>query len=251
MTATGQTTAPAPAPALTPTLTPTPMIINLTPHAITIQQHDGEFRVLPPSGKVARAYERVSDQAAIDDGVPTIRVRLGAVTDLPEPCNSDLHWYVVSPTVAEAAYHYGRTYRDLLVPGEPQLRQYEGGCVPFSDCAQVAKFSPMIVECRPLIRWTPTRSTYAYHDALRYWASDRAEVEFGHSLDYQGLRDEHLQQVAEVAEQLLASLCPGPGDPTTDAIRAVQHAVELLEASRMLVTMRRDRDQEEASRVEG
>jgi hypothetical protein len=143
-------------------------IVNLTPHAITIpataRPERGEW-TLPPSGRIARVAEAVTDAAPIGD-IPTTRVRYGAVEDLPEPewrvlpnpCDApsavpegsrfclacgatDGHvpgaprepaiYYVVSTIAADAARRFGRTTEDLLTPGQP-IRDSAGrvvGCL--------------------------------------------------------------------------------------------------------------------------
>lgn len=63
-------------------------MINLTPHAITLQLADGTAVTFPPSGKIARV---TSSEVVIGTlhGVPVIQRQFGAVEGLPEdgaPC---------------------------------------------------------------------------------------------------------------------------------------------------------------------
>lgn len=63
-------------------------MLNLTPHAITLQKSDGSIVTYPPSGKLARVSttEQVIDTI---DGVPVITRVFGVVEGLPEdgePC---------------------------------------------------------------------------------------------------------------------------------------------------------------------
>ena len=88
------------------------MIINLTPHGITVLGSSGEtLAVLPPSGQVARVSvtREVAGEVA---GLPVYRSQFGSVVGLPEE-NPGVA-LVVSALVRLALP--GR--RDLFSPGE-------------------------------------------------------------------------------------------------------------------------------------
>lgn len=64
------------------------MLLNLTPHAITLRLPDGQDVTLSPSGRVARV-SMVEETIGTMAGVPLIRRRPGPVIGLPdgdEPC---------------------------------------------------------------------------------------------------------------------------------------------------------------------
>jgi hypothetical protein len=103
------------------------MIINLTPHAVTILGEDGSVVAEFASAGVARAKQ--TDVPAGDvDGIPTVRSTFGAPEGLPEHAAGV--FYVVSAITANAATAAGRTTTDLLVTSGP-VRDGEGriiGC---------------------------------------------------------------------------------------------------------------------------
>lgn len=172
----------------------TDTFINLTPHAITIPdcpRPDGDGTApwtLPPSGKIARAREQINRGAPIAD-IPTSYVHYFGTIDLPDPQPGV--YLVVSSLTAEAAYHAGRKYADLLVPGDP-VRDAAG----------------KIAGCRSLARWLPSRSHIAYLDALDFNARDHAQVSSGATSI--PIKPEHLTAVAVAAEQMLMGLAlPG------------------------------------------
>ena len=118
-------------------------IVNLTPHAITIPNCTPNITggppatwTLAPSGRIARALERVTSADPID-GIPTTTTVYTGVVDLPDP-QPDA-WYVVSALTAQVAHQIGRPCSDLLVPGE-QVRDAQG----------------RIAGCRSLGRWRPS-----------------------------------------------------------------------------------------------
>lgn len=98
-----------------------PSLVNLTPHAITVQG-DGTL-ILPPSGKIARlAVARAARPAVVVSPgeypglsspvtLPVVRPTLGEIADLPAPTEGVL--FIVSALVAEAAKR-----ADVLSPGE-------------------------------------------------------------------------------------------------------------------------------------
>lgn len=121
------------------------LIINLTPHTISVTNGTEKWDILP-SGSIARATEHPVPSDPID-GLPTTHVSFGAVEGLPtsvpaiDPTTGDFvvdTYYIVSALAADAAYRSGRTYVDLLVPGQ-QIRDSNG----------------RIIGCASLCRWRP------------------------------------------------------------------------------------------------
>lgn len=86
------------------------MIVNLTPHTITIL-FSNETWFLEPSGTVARC-KMVCEPAGHHDGIPLTSVSYGTVEGLPEPAEGVL--YVVSALVKAAVP--GRN--DVASPGD-------------------------------------------------------------------------------------------------------------------------------------
>lgn len=191
------------------------MIINLTPHTITVTgttppvaDAPADWRLLP-SGKIARATEVVSPAEPLA-GIPTTRTRYTGVVDLPDPTPDT--WYVVSSLAAQAAYESGRSYADLLVPGE-QVRDDAG----------------RISGCGSLLRWRPSRSEHVYHDAILWHAGDRTQNEYGYWCGGVTSGSDEIRRIAAVAEQLVAALCHSPGEPSREATRAIAEAVGILD----------------------
>lgn len=63
-------------------------MLNLTPHAITIQLADGTTVTFPPSGRLARVASQEVEVGTLH-GVPVIKRAFGAVEGLPDdgaPC---------------------------------------------------------------------------------------------------------------------------------------------------------------------
>lgn len=102
------------------------MILNLTPHAITIVGH----QTIPPSGVVARLAETSEERSSVD-GIPTRAKVFGAIDGLPasEPGT----YYIVSSLVAQAAWAQGRG--DVVAPGD--LVRDEKGTVIGCACLLV------------------------------------------------------------------------------------------------------------------
>ena len=86
-------------------------LVNLTPHAITLLEAGCDYRVLAPSGQVARCSTS-SVQVGVFDDVPLFRTVGGAVTGLPDPQSDTM--YIVSALVRLAVPD--RT--DVASPGE-------------------------------------------------------------------------------------------------------------------------------------
>lgn len=104
------------------------MIVNLTPHAITIVSPDGGKTVIDPSGEIARVTETHTPAGTVD-GVPIVTVTYGEVTGLPAGDGECA--YIVSALVAAALPHRS----DLLVP-VGQIRDEAGriaGCTGLSS----------------------------------------------------------------------------------------------------------------------
>lgn len=101
------------------------MIINLTPHAITVVSGSGEIlRQIPASGNLARVSARTVATGEMVDGIPVTTTSYGEVEGLPSPQEGVI--YIVSALVA------GRVpdRRDVFIPNE-SVRDSEGriiGC---------------------------------------------------------------------------------------------------------------------------
>jgi hypothetical protein len=74
-------------------------IVNLTPHAVTVQHEDGTVTEIPPSGTVARV-EAAQVPIGDVDGITVVRSTFGPPTDLPDPAEGVV--YLVSSLVAQA-----------------------------------------------------------------------------------------------------------------------------------------------------
>jgi len=86
------------------------MIINLTPHPVTICNADGQvIRKIPPTAPAARVGSTVRVIGDVD-GIPVTRTEFGQVENLPEPQAGVV--YIVSLLVQQACPE--RT--DLLRP---------------------------------------------------------------------------------------------------------------------------------------
>jgi len=98
-------------------------LVNLTPHEITLHVGGHVVRI-PPSGKVARLEEELTDLPPVlfdeygDEGVvhriPRQRALHGKITDLPEPEKGVV--FIASMPVAQVAARQGR--KDVLSPGK-------------------------------------------------------------------------------------------------------------------------------------
>jgi len=103
------------------------MIVNLTPHPVTLERADGKSVVLEPSGTVAHIGARAAKLHVEDiDGVEVslIRIDFGQVIDLPDPDGQTK--YVVSEDVLAACPDRD----DLLVPSRC-VRDRTGAMVAF------------------------------------------------------------------------------------------------------------------------
>jgi len=89
------------------------MVINMTPHAITVVDADCNIiRVYPASGKTIRLSSSTVSAGALPDGTPLTRTEFGEAVGLPDSAPDTM--YIVSQLVKSALP--GRT--DLLVPAE-------------------------------------------------------------------------------------------------------------------------------------
>jgi len=97
------------------------MLVNLTPHPLSLRQADGSTLDLPPSGTIARVAS--TDQVVgLIEGLPLHQMVLGQeVQGLPPPQEGT--YYVVSLVAAQAAKAQGRW--DVLAPG-PAIRDEQG-----------------------------------------------------------------------------------------------------------------------------
>lgn len=88
------------------------MIVNMTPHGVTVLAMDGQvLRVLPPSGQVVRVSTTEAPYGEVD-GLPVCLTVFGGVVGLPEPIKGTT--YLVSLVVRQACPD--RT--DLVSPGQ-------------------------------------------------------------------------------------------------------------------------------------
>jgi len=109
------------------------MLINLTPHKITIRTADGESQI-PPSGMIVRLPSRTEllHNLEIQGGlrVPVVQQRY-TVPELP-PVQEGV-FYIASSLVAQQAAAIGR--RDVLAPDtgpESAIRDANGNIVAVS-----------------------------------------------------------------------------------------------------------------------
>lgn len=173
------------------------MIINLTPSPVTITHPDG-FRTLPVDrAGPARTEEQWTREDSID-GLPVVGRRVVGVFGLPPP--TDSAWYIVTPAVAEAAYHTGRSLTDLLVPGEPH--HDDGG---------------RWLGYRSLARWSPQISDRSYLETFTTYVADRMRGEHG---VVKPANDSQLLACLAIAE----SLAIGISQPVAFAI-SLHHAL--------------------------
>ena len=110
-------------------------IINLTPHAITFVNDEGEARLtVEPSGTVARLKAETVQTGEVD-GIPVTETRYGAIEGLPAPsvvpadagaAESEMTIYIVSSLVAAQC----GDRKDVFIPNE-SVRDDQGriiGC---------------------------------------------------------------------------------------------------------------------------
>ena len=104
------------------------MIINLTPHTVTLLGGEGNLIAeFPPEG-LARAeqFDTVVDRVEVEgETIEVVETSFGELSGLPEPDGETK--YIVSFVAAQAAKHAGRSTEDLIVTSGP-VRD-EGGQV--------------------------------------------------------------------------------------------------------------------------
>jgi hypothetical protein len=99
-------------------------IVNLTPHPVNIQTDSNTIEI-PPSGKVARCVESVTEIEQIEYGGQNIKTQVksfGKVENLPEPEDGVI--YIVSLPVAQAT----KNRRDVFTIGDA-IRNEKGQVV--------------------------------------------------------------------------------------------------------------------------
>lgn len=105
------------------------MIINLTPHDITIT--NSKTVTIKPSG-LARCEETSEEIKVVEDWIPVFKTTYGKVSGLPEPKENTI--YVVSARVAQALKETNPERTDVMIPAKT-LRDSEGniiGCTGLS-----------------------------------------------------------------------------------------------------------------------
>ena len=111
------------------------MVINLTPHEVTVLDEQQNVLVRIPSAGVARAVQRDENAGSVQvEGinVPVVTTAFGDTDGLPEPTEGVS--YVVSIITANAARAQGRSTTDLLITSGP-VRNAAGaiiGCTRFA-----------------------------------------------------------------------------------------------------------------------
>jgi hypothetical protein len=102
-------------------------MINLTPHAITIERENGERVTFPPHGVVARVESLEWDSGRMAAGVPVVIRRFGRIIGLPledEAC-------LVSSLVLEAVKAQQPWRQNVFAPdtGATAIRDADGRIV--------------------------------------------------------------------------------------------------------------------------
>ena len=105
------------------------MLVNLTPHEITIIRDGGNITI-PPSGTVARCSVN-RKQIGTVNGIPVNRTVFGAVEGLPEPQPNT--YYIVSAIVAQAC-----PFRSDLLITDDAVRDEKGRIIGCRALATVA-----------------------------------------------------------------------------------------------------------------
>jgi hypothetical protein len=91
------------------------VLLNLTPHDVTLETSDGHWTTIPPSGMVARVAveETIVSEVALDaTSIPVVARTLGQVTGLPE--NDEA--CIVSNLVLEAVKAQQPWRRNVFAP---------------------------------------------------------------------------------------------------------------------------------------
>jgi len=110
------------------------MLINLTPHPVTVFDGDTPILTIPPSGTVARLTETATEAPPIG-GVAVTSVRLGKTTGLPE--QQDGVTYIVSmPLLMGVMTSATWQRRDLVYP-YGQVRDADGRIIGCRGLARI------------------------------------------------------------------------------------------------------------------
>lgn len=87
------------------------MIINLTPHTVTVLNPDNTVKQSFESVGVARAEQHMVECGELE-GIRLVRMEFGPPVGLPDP--SDGTYYIVSAITIDAARKHGRALWDLF-----------------------------------------------------------------------------------------------------------------------------------------
>jgi len=110
-------------------------IINLTPHAVVLQDQSGRTLTIAPSGVVARAKVNEEQIGSIEcEGleIPVLRNSYGEAENLPPREEGTI--YLVSSLAAQAA----KDRDDLYVPARP-IRDGQGRIIACQALASLAE----------------------------------------------------------------------------------------------------------------
>jgi len=161
------------------------MIINLTPHTITIRDSaGGVLSEIPASGSLARVEESIITADPID-GIRCTRTQPTGISGLPDYAPGV--YYVVSLMAADGAALFGRETADLLVPGQ-QTRDESGR---INGCASLVRYGAV---------YTRISSPWKYcARVLAHTVGYSTSVEYGHWAE---LTDEQASKVLEAAVEI-------------------------------------------------
>jgi hypothetical protein len=101
----------------------TKIIINFTPHPVTITKPGGEEVIFSPEENPVRLREEITEGGSIN-GIPLVRKKFSGGDDFPP--ERDGVMYIVSLPVAQEGARLGR--QDFLVP-DGLVRDENGGVV--------------------------------------------------------------------------------------------------------------------------
>lgn len=106
-------------------------LVNLTPHAITFVNGDGEkILVIEPSGQLARVSAKTVLTGEDYNGIPVTRTEYGTVEGLPAPAENTV--YIVSSLVAQRVPNRN----DIFIPNE-SVRDDKGRIVGCKSLGRV------------------------------------------------------------------------------------------------------------------
>lgn len=200
------------------------MIVNLTPHAITIRDSGGGvLHDIPPTGQIARALEQVTQANSPIDGIRTTYVYPTGIDGLPDPVVGT--FYIVSLVAAEAAFLAGRATHDLLIPGQ-QTRDEAG---QINGCASLVRYQPLHERVSPTILWQIAQKILAQAAACD------AQDQLGMSVGAAHLPLEQVKAAFLIAVDLVIGVTL---DVKNLATRAAERAAELAATSKDMVGMR-------------